>query len=88
MDPERQEQLIAEVSERIRRWKLVIPSIAFLEANKPLGFLGSQLILFAQPFLDLFIAPATMRELVALLEERNSIDRLIQELEADAGDVS
>ena len=88
MDPERQEQLIAEVSERIRRWKLVIPSIAFLEANKPFGFLGSQLILFVQPFLDLFIAPATMRELVALLEERNSIDRLIQELEADAGDVS
>ncbi len=37
MDNDRQEQLIAEVSERIRRWKLVIPSIAFLEANRILG---------------------------------------------------
>ena len=88
MDSERQAQLITELSGHIRRWGLVVPGIVFLEANKPFGFLGSQLILFAQPFLDLFISPATTAELAALFEERNSIDRLIQRLETDAGDVT
>ena len=86
MDPERQDQLIAAVCQRIRSWGLEVPSIALLEANKPFGFLGGQLVLFARPFLDLFVSPATTSELVALLEERGGIDRLIQHLEGTAGD--
>ena len=86
MDPERQERLILAVCQRIRSWGLEVPSIAFLEANKPFGFLGGQLVLFARPLLDLFVPPATTSDFVALLEERGGIDRLIQHLEGSAGD--
>ena len=84
MDAGRQEQLIEELAARLKRWGMVTPGIAFLEANKPFSFLGSQLLLFVQPLLDVFVSPAVTSEYVTLLEDRDNVERLIRQLEIDA----
>ena len=83
MDARRQDQLIEELAGHLKRWGMVTPSIAFLEANKPFNFLGSQLLLFVQPLLGVFVSPAVTSEYASLLEDRDSIERLIRKLEAD-----
>ena len=84
MDARRQDQLIEELAGHLKRWGMVTPGIAFLEANKPFSFLGSQLLLFVQPLLGVFVSPAVTSEYVTLLEDRDNVERLIRKLEADA----
>ena len=84
MNARRQEQLIEELAGHLKRWGMVTPGIAFLETNKPFSFLGSQFLLFVQPLLDVFVSPAVTSEYVTLLEDRDNIERLIQQLEIDA----
>jgi hypothetical protein len=84
MDARRQEQLIEELSGHVKRWGMVAPGIALLEANKPFSFLGSQLLLFVQPLLCFFVSPAVTSEYVTLLEDRDNVERLIRQLEIDA----
>ena len=63
---------------------MVAPAIAFLEANKPFSFLGSQALLFAQPLLSPFLTGTG--DYIALLEDRANVERLIQRLERGRGD--
>ena len=66
----------------IARWGLVTPAIAFLEANKPLSFVGSQALLMLQPMTDLFGASEQTKDLAVLLADPNRVGRLIASLEA------
>jgi hypothetical protein len=47
--------------------------------NRPLGFLGSQALLMAQPLLSLVLSGT--EDLAALLEDRSGMDLLIRRLE-------
>lgn len=66
----------------IARWGLVTPAIAFLEANKPLSFVGSQALLMLQPMTDLFGASKQTKDFAVLLADRDRVGRLIASLEA------
>jgi hypothetical protein len=81
MDANRRDQLIEEMAGHLRQWGLAAPGIAFLEANKPFTFLGGQFLLFVQPLLSTFVAPDITGEYAALLEDRDSVERLIHTLE-------
>ncbi len=71
--------LVERIALRVEAAGLVAPAIAFLEMNRPLGFLGSQALLMAQPVLSMLITGTD--ELAALLEDRSGVDRLIERLE-------
>jgi len=73
--------LVEQLARRIRRWGLTAPAIAFLEANKPLSFVGSQMLLMLQPVTDLFVARELTGDLAALLADRNRLEALIAHLE-------
>ena len=77
----RQEQLIDGLARRISSWGLATPSIALLEAHKPLSFIASQTLLAFQPLLTLFLGDAPLGEYASLLEDRSSVDRIIYRLE-------
>ncbi len=79
---EREAQLIDQLADKLRGWGLAAPGVAFLEANKPFSFLGSQLLLFFQPMLSTFIRPAVTDEYVSLLQDRANVEKLIQKLES------
>jgi hypothetical protein len=51
-----------------------------LAMHAPLGFLGSQLLLTAQPFLSMFTGDALARDLVLLLEDPQNIERIADRL--------
>ncbi len=49
-EPDPDEALIAAVAGRVVRMGLAVPAIFFLESTKPLSFVGSQVLVFFEPF--------------------------------------
>jgi hypothetical protein len=69
------------VAHLIARWGLVTPAITFLEANKPLSFVGSQALLMFQPITDFFVARELSMDLATLLADRDRLELLLARLE-------
>jgi hypothetical protein len=74
--------LVERLVNLIDRWGLVAPAIAFLEANKPLGFVSGQALLMLQPVADLFVTREITTDVAALLSDRSRLERLISSLES------
>lgn len=70
-----------KIANRITKLGLITPAIFLLEAHKPFAFIGSQLVLVAQPTLDLFFSPDLTRNLADLLGDSGRLEQLITELE-------
>ena len=81
----RRDELIERLACRLNAWGMVAPSLAFLEANKPLSFLGSQLLLLSQPVLGLIWGEDSLRDYALLFEDRDNVERLLCRLEAFRG---
>jgi hypothetical protein len=72
---------VQKVADRITDLGLTGPAILLLEANKPLAFLGSQLLLVAQPTLNIFVSPHLTQQTINLLTDSAQLEQLIQTLE-------
>jgi len=74
------------LSERIAQQlvcrRLSVPAIALLDAHKPLSFVGAQLLLVLQPFLDILVPRRWIDEGIALLTDPKQWDALLQQLES------
>jgi hypothetical protein len=77
----RGDALVERLSHLIGRWRLATPAVLFLEANKPLSFVGSQALLMLQPMTDLFMAHELTGDLAALFADRDRLETLITRLE-------
>lgn len=73
--------LVERITRHIARWGLVTPAITFLEANKPLSFVGSQALFMLQPITDFFVARELSTDLAILLADRDRLEKLIARLE-------
>ena len=60
---------------------LTVPAILFLESSKPLNLVAAQGLMAASPLLRLLVAAADLEQLTALLERRDSIERLLVAIE-------
>jgi hypothetical protein len=69
------------IAHLIAQWGLETPAIAFLEANKPLSFVGSQALLMLQPIADLFVGRELSMDLATLLADRDRVELLLARLE-------
>ena len=83
MEQQRRDALIEAVARRLEDAGLSTPAVALLEANKPFSFLGSQALLFMEPFLGPLFAGTG--DWIALLEDRQNVELLIQRLEDGPG---
>lgn len=72
---------IQRLAAKITDLGLTGPAILLLEANKPLAFVGSQLLLVAQPTLDLFLKPDITQNMADLLADPTQVEQLIMALE-------
>jgi len=72
---------IEQLAEKISATGLVMPAVLLLESHKPLAFLASQMLLIAQPTLNLFISPTFTHNLTHLLAEDEQLEQLITTLE-------
>jgi hypothetical protein len=72
---------LQKIADTIVDLKLTMPAILLLEVHKPLAFLGSQLLLVAQPTLDIFLPQNFVNNLAELLAEPEQLEQLITKLE-------
>lgn len=77
----RQQELIDRVCGQLVAWNLREPAVVFLSMHTPLAFLGSQLLIAAQPFLGIVTGDEFARDFAVLLEDPASLDLLIRQLE-------
>lgn len=78
--------LIDKVAEKLVRKHLTVPAIFFLESSKPLAFLGGQLLIFLEPFVQTLFNFEQYQRFALLMEDRDNWERLvrkIEDLEAD-----
>ncbi|MFN2291182.1 MAG: hypothetical protein ACK2UC_08340 [Anaerolineae bacterium] len=66
---------------RIRRWKLTLPALLFLEIARPFSFLASQGLLLCQPLLSFLVDGSSIARYAELLADRENLDRLVDRLE-------
>ena len=65
----------------IQKENLRSPATMFLECAHPLNYIGSQMMVFFRPFLTFFFTPADYDIFQGILERREGIKRVIEELE-------
>jgi hypothetical protein len=71
---------------RVVGMRMTVPAIFFLESSKPLAFLGSQLLIFLEPFIQTLFNFRQYQRFAFLMEDRANWERLIrrvEELEAE-----
>lgn len=71
------EKLAAKVVE----WKMSTPAVLFLESMKPLNWIGSQAMVFFDPFVQALFSFVDYRTLQRTLEKRESMEVMIQKIE-------
>jgi hypothetical protein len=75
------DSILNTVATRITRRGLGVPAIFFLESSKPLSFLGSQVLVFFEPFVKTFFEVKNYERFCLLLENRENVEKLIQKIE-------
>ena len=77
--------LLDSLADGIARRRLTSAAMFFLESMQPMGFLGSQMMLFLRPLVSvIWTDPARYDHVAALLERRGIIELLLRRLEARA----
>ncbi len=72
-----------ELADGLSKRRLAPAAVFLLESVKPLGWLGSQLLLFLRPMVSLvFHDPVRWDRCQKLLEHREAIELLLRRLEA------
>ena len=81
--PAEEAQLLDELADAVARRKLTPAAVFFLESVKPLGWLGSQLLLFFRPIVSvIWHDPIRWDRAQKILEKRGAIELLLRRLEA------
>lgn len=82
----RKTEICTKVAEKVIQFRVAPLAIIFLETIKPLSFMGSQIMVFFNPFVGAFTTGPLYDEMTAFFEERSNIESLIlkiEELEAE-----
>jgi hypothetical protein len=75
--------LLDQLADGIARRRLTPAALFFLESMKPMGYLGSQLMVFLRPIVGIvWHDPSRWDRVQHLLERRGSIELLLRRLEA------
>ena len=77
----RDREFLTRLSRSIVRSSLTTPAVFFLEMTKPLGFIGSQFMIFLGPILGAFIKTDRYYRAATLFERPENIEYVISEIE-------
>ncbi|MBM3466063.1 MAG: hypothetical protein FJX76_28575 [Armatimonadetes bacterium] len=78
---ESDEAFLERIADAIVRRRMSAPAILLLESVKPLNFVGNQLMVFMDPIIKLFADIPDYARLTRMLENRDTIERLLQAIE-------
>ncbi len=78
---EQQRQWMDKLARKVVARGLTVPAILLLESIQPLGFVGSQAVVFFKPIISLVFRPEFCDEVARLLEKRSALRDLMQMIE-------
>jgi hypothetical protein len=78
---EEDDGLIEKVAEKVVSRGLAVPAIFILESSKPLAFLGGQLLVFLEPFIQTLFNFKQYQRFAFLMENRENWERLLRKIE-------
>ncbi len=78
---EEDKKLIEKLAGLVVSRRLTAMAVFFLESSKPLSFIGSQFLVFMQPFIQSFFNFQEYDRIAALMEDKNNVELLIQYIE-------
>jgi hypothetical protein len=76
-----QETLLTKVARQIVKRRLTVPVILFLEICKPLNFLGSQILITLNPFVQSIFNTAEYQKFALIIEKDANVELLTQLIE-------
>jgi len=76
-----QEEILIKIARKVVHWRMSVPAILFLESVKPLNYVGSQMMAFFEPFVQTLFNWKDYEEFRRMMEDRQTIERLIQKIE-------
>ncbi len=82
LDPTRRDFIVDYMAKKIDKYQMATPAIIFLEAGRPVSFIGGSLVWGAAPFLNIFVNDQYVREIALFLEDRKNIELLIEKIES------
>lgn len=80
--PMTDEELLDAVAGRVVNMRLAVPAVFFLESTKPLSFIGSQALVFLEPFVQAFLSTEAYSRFARLMEDRQNLEALIRRIES------
>ncbi len=81
---EEERALIDRLARRVVELHMEVPAILALESAKPLSFVASQALVFFEPMVQSLFSFPEYRRVTRLLERRETVEFLIQAIEAGA----
>ncbi len=78
---DRELEMINKAGERVAELGMTVPAIMFLETMKPFNWIGSQVMLFMEPFTAYVFGYKEIIDLRRALSKRPSVEHLIQAIE-------
>jgi hypothetical protein len=75
--------MLDKLADGLAKRRLTSAALFFLESSKPMGFLGSQMMMVFRPFIAMaWPEPKTWDRVQNLLEKRGAIELLLRRLES------
>ena len=69
---------------RLQRWGLAEIAPVFIDALRPFGFIGSQLLTVASPVLSSFIDARRLDDWIDVLDDPERLEQLVRALDREA----
>ena len=76
-----QEEILNKIASKVVLWKMSVPAILFLETMKPLNYIGSQMMVFFEPFVQTLFSWKDYDEFRKMMVERGTVELLLQRIE-------
>jgi hypothetical protein len=77
----KQEEILKKIAQKVVDWRMSVPAILFLESVKPLNYVGSQMLVFFEPFVQTLFSWKDYDEFRKMMEERGSVEKLLLKIE-------
>jgi len=81
--PEDYDDLARRIACKIVERDLTVPAVIFLESIKPVSFLGSQMLVFANPIISLLVQSGDYYRFVRMIEDRENVEKLTVAIEEE-----
>jgi hypothetical protein len=76
-----QEEILNKIASKVVLWKMSVPAVLFLETMKPLNYIGSQMMVFFEPFVQTLFSWKDYDKFRKMMEERGTVELLLQRIE-------